>query len=62
MLREYNVAFVLQDQSWMAGSAELFEKYDPVTADFTYIRWLGDRKGIEKLTKVWDKAIIDRAG
>jgi uncharacterized protein YecE (DUF72 family) len=60
VLREYNVAFVLQDQSWMPGPADLFEKYDPVTADFTYIRWLGDRKGIEQLTKVWDKTIIDR--
>jgi len=52
---------VLQDQSWMPRAAELFEKYDPVTADFTYIRWLGDRKGIEMLTKVWDKTIIDRS-
>jgi uncharacterized protein YecE (DUF72 family) len=59
-LREYNVAFVLQDQSWMPRVAELFEKYDPVTADFTYIRWLGDRKGIEALTRVWNKTIIDR--
>jgi uncharacterized protein YecE (DUF72 family) len=60
VLREHNVAFVLQDQSWMPRPAELFEKYDPVTADFTYIRWLGDRKGIETQTKVWDKTIIDR--
>jgi uncharacterized protein YecE (DUF72 family) len=29
-------------------------------ADFTYIRLLGDRKGIEKQTKVWDKVIVDR--
>jgi len=62
VLREHNVAFVLQDQSWMPRPAELFEKYDPVTADFTYIRWLGDRKGIEMLTKVWDKTIVDRTG
>jgi uncharacterized protein YecE (DUF72 family) len=27
----------------------------------TYIRLLGDRKGIEVQTKVWDKVIIDRA-
>jgi uncharacterized protein YecE (DUF72 family) len=60
LLREYNVAFVLQDQSWMPGPTEVFEKYDPITADFTYIRWLGDRKGIEKITKVWDKTIVDR--
>ena len=25
------------------------------------MRWLGDRKGIEKLTKTWDKTIVDRA-
>ena len=34
---------------------------DPVTADFTYIRWLGDRKGIEAQTKVWNKTILDRS-
>jgi len=60
LLREHNVAFVLQDQSWMPRPAQLFEKYDPITADFTYIRWLGDRKGIEKTTKVWEKTIVDR--
>ncbi|HXO04388.1 MAG TPA: DUF72 domain-containing protein [Candidatus Sulfotelmatobacter sp.] len=61
VLREHNVAFVLQDQSWMPRPGELFEKYDPVTANFAYIRWLGDRKGIETLTKVWDKTVIDRS-
>jgi uncharacterized protein YecE (DUF72 family) len=25
-----------------------------------YVRWLGDRHGIEKITKVWDKAVVDR--
>ena len=28
---------------------------DLITADFTYVRWLGDRKGIEEKTKTWDK-------
>src|ERR1700674_4069546 len=37
-----------------------FEKFNPITADFTYVRWLGDRKGIEAETKVWDKVIVDR--
>ena len=36
------------------------KKFDPITADWTYIRWLGDRKGIEKLTMTWDKTVIDR--
>jgi len=59
-LRERGVALALIDQSWMPRPAEWFEKLDPITADFTYVRWLGDRKGIEQQTKVWDKVIVDR--
>jgi uncharacterized protein YecE (DUF72 family) len=59
-LRERGVALALIDQSWMSRPAQWFEKFDPITADFTYVRWLGDRKEIEKQTKVWDKIIVDR--
>ena len=51
LLREHNVAYALTDQSWIPGPNEIFAKVDPITADFTYIRWLGDRKGIEQVTK-----------
>jgi uncharacterized protein YecE (DUF72 family) len=61
LLREYNVALALTDQSWMPRPSEIFSKFDPITADFTYIRLLGDRKGIEKVTKVWDKIVVDRS-
>jgi uncharacterized protein YecE (DUF72 family) len=59
VLRENNVALVLQDQSWMPHPKEL-ENYDLLTADFSYIRWLGNRKDIEKLTTTWNSTIIDR--
>jgi len=59
-LREHGVALALIDQSWMPRPAEWFKRFDPITADFTYIRWLGDRKGIEEKTKTWDKTIVDR--
>jgi uncharacterized protein YecE (DUF72 family) len=59
-LRERGVALALIDQSWMPRPAQWFERFDPITADFTYVRWLGDRKGIEEQTKVWDKVIVDR--
>jgi len=59
-LRERGVALALIDQSWMPRPAQWFEKFDPITTDFTYVRWLGDRKGIEEQTKVWDKVIVDR--
>jgi uncharacterized protein YecE (DUF72 family) len=59
LLRAYGVALVLQDQSWMPLPAAM--PFDYLTADFTYIRLLGDRKGIEKQTKVWDKVIVNRS-
>jgi hypothetical protein len=34
----------------------------PPPANFTYIGWLGDRKGIERQTKTWDKTILDCRG
>jgi uncharacterized protein YecE (DUF72 family) len=60
VLRNHGVAFTLIDQAWMPRPSEVFQRGDPVTAGFTYVRWLGDRKGIEERTKVWDKTIIDR--
>jgi uncharacterized protein YecE (DUF72 family) len=61
LLREHSVAYALIDQAWMPRVTEIFEKFDPITADFTYMRLLGDRKGIEQKTKVWDKVIVDRS-
>ena len=60
VLAARNVALALIDQAWMPRPAEWFTKLDPITADFSYIRWLGDRKSIEEQTKVWDKTIVDR--
>jgi uncharacterized protein YecE (DUF72 family) len=60
-LRARNVALALIDHPWMPRAAEYFAKADPVTADFAYLRWLGDRYGIEKKTKTWDKLIVDRS-
>ena len=44
----------------MRRPAEWYEGFDPITADFTYIPWLGDRKGIEQQTRTWNKIIVDR--
>ena len=60
LLRERGIALVLRDISNMPGFAALTKKFDPITTDWTYIRWLGDRKGIEKLTTTWDKTVVDR--
>jgi uncharacterized protein YecE (DUF72 family) len=58
LLRDHGIALVLQDRSWMPNPLEL--DFDPITADWTYIRWLGDRKQIEAQTMTWDKAVVDR--
>jgi len=60
LLRDFQVALVPQDQSRMPPPSELSQKFDPITADWTYIRWLGDRKGIERITTTWNKTVIDR--
>ena len=60
-LRSRGVALALIDQAWMPRPAQWFDRLDPITADFTYVRWLGDRKGIEEQTKTWDKVIVDRS-
>jgi uncharacterized protein YecE (DUF72 family) len=62
ILREHGVALALIDQSWMPRPWEMKDQFDLITADFTYVRWLGDRKGIEEKTKTWDKVIVDRQG
>jgi uncharacterized protein YecE (DUF72 family) len=60
VLRMHGVALALVDQAWMLRPKQWFETGDPVTADFTFIRWIGDRKAIEERTKVWNQTIIDR--
>jgi uncharacterized protein YecE (DUF72 family) len=62
VLRERGVALTLIDQGWMPRPWEMKDKFDPITADFTYVRWVGDRKGIEEKTTTWDKVIVDRQG
>ena len=58
VLRENRVALALSDTSFMPRPWE--QKLDLITTDFVYVRWLGDRKGIERETTTWDKVTVDR--
>ncbi len=60
VLRKRKIALALIDHPWMTPVDQLLKKLDPVTADFAYIRWLGDRKGIEAKTEHWDRVIQNR--
>ncbi len=59
-LRERNVALALTDTSFMPRPWELKQPLDLITADFAYVRWLGDRKVIEEITTTWGKPVVDR--
>ncbi len=60
LLRKHHVALVLADRPNTPRPNELFDSFDPITTDWTYIRWLGDRKGIEEITKTFSKVVVDR--
>ena len=60
VLKNHGIAFTLIDHPWMPRPNEVFQLGDPITADFTYVRWLGDRTDIEKRIFVWDRARVDR--
>jgi uncharacterized protein YecE (DUF72 family) len=59
ILRRHSAALVLVDQAWMPHGDELPKRLNPVTADFLYIRLLGDRKKIEEITMTWEKEVVD---
>ena len=44
LLREHGVALVLNNYYTMPGLADSLNRVNPVTADFLYVRFLGDRK------------------
>ena len=58
VLREHGVALAFMDQGWMPRPWEMKDKFDLITSDFTYVRWLGDRKVIEEKTTTWDRVIV----
>lgn len=60
LLRKHQIALVLVDQAWMPHGDEVAGLFNPVTADFVYIRLLGDRKEIEAVTTHWDREVLDR--
>jgi uncharacterized protein YecE (DUF72 family) len=59
LLARRGASLVLVDQAWMPHGDEIAAKMDPVTSDVVYVRLLGDRQAIEKLTKTWDREVID---
>jgi uncharacterized protein YecE (DUF72 family) len=61
VLRAHNAALVLTEQTWMPRPAEIAARLDPVTGPLAFLRLLGDRDSIEKITQTWDRIVVDRS-
>jgi uncharacterized protein YecE (DUF72 family) len=71
LLRSRGIALALIDQSTMPRPDRWFETCDPVTADFAYVRFLGDHRSMDDLvsrkrqsgtkTRDWDELVVDRS-
>jgi uncharacterized protein YecE (DUF72 family) len=71
LLKSRGIALALIDQVTMPRPARWFELCDPITADFAYVRFLGDHHTMDNLvghrreaghkTRDWDELIVDRS-
>ena len=59
-LRSHKASFVLTDQAWMPTPASLLQNFDVNTGPLAYVRLLGDRNEVDKLTTKLDRVVIDR--
>ena len=59
-LHSHQAAWVLSDQSWMPSPLYVVQKFDAVTGPFAYIRLLGDRAEVDKLTSKLDHIVVER--
>lgn len=60
LLAAHGVALVLVELSYMTHPAEWAERFDPLCADFSYCRLIGDRKAVEARTTVFDRIVVDQ--
>ena len=60
VLRAHRASFAVADQVWMPPIPEMLDRFDVLTGPMLYLRLIGDREGIEKITTKWDKVVVDR--
>jgi uncharacterized protein YecE (DUF72 family) len=59
-LRSRRATWVLSDQAWMPSPLYIVQKHDAATGRFGYVRLLGDRNEVDRLTKKLDHVVVDR--
>jgi len=60
-LREHGAVAALVEHAWLPPIDRLVEEFNVITGPFAYVRLIGDREGIEKVTQTWDRAVVDRS-
>ncbi|HVG94777.1 MAG TPA: DUF72 domain-containing protein [Planctomycetota bacterium] len=55
----HKASLVLVDQAWMPHGDEVERTMDVVTGEVAYVRLLGDRQAIEKVTTTWEREVVD---
>lgn len=61
VLRAEKRGLVLIDHPWMDPPERIAARDDLVTAPFSYVRLLGDREAIEKVTTKWGETVVDQS-
>ncbi len=60
-LRAHGASLTLTDQKWMPTPAQIVSTLDPITGPLAFVRLLGDREGIERITSTWGQIVVDRS-
>jgi uncharacterized protein YecE (DUF72 family) len=60
-LRRHGAVSVLADQAWVPPPLFLVKKFDVATGPFAYLRLLGDREEVDRLTPTLDHTVINRS-
>jgi uncharacterized protein YecE (DUF72 family) len=61
VLREQGRALVVIDHPWMDPPERIAARDDLTPAPFAYVRLLGDREAIEKVTTKWGETVVDQS-
>ncbi len=60
LLKAHNAALVWADIPYMPFPDTMARTVNPVTADFLYIRLIGDRKAVEEKTRSFNRIVLDK--
>lgn len=62
LCHRHRAAPVLVDRAGIPHGREVAQRLDPATAGFAYVRLLGDRARIERITTHWTREVLDHRG